>query len=378
MNSRERFLTALRHKSPDRIPLDLGVGKACSMHVGFYKELLKYFGLREEIVLALRDAQTVTASDTVLEKLECDVRCAWPFFADGAPVKEWEDAKYFYYIDRFGTELRMPKDGGLYYDMHKPPLEGADETRDAAYAWPDIPLLNPDGLERAKRYQAAGFPVIIEHHMGNGFLQNGPRLYGYTDWFAMLASEEERVNRNLNKLLELKIQYYDRLFDMYGGALDVVAESDDLGMQKAPFISVEMFRKYMKPRYKILFDHVKKKSNAKILFHADGAMSCFIPDLIDVGVDILNPLQISCEGMDPARIKKEYGKDLAFWGGGVDTQKILPFGTPALIKESVKRNIDVLRENGGFIFSQVHIVQQGVPVENFMAMWETFMENRNY
>jgi uroporphyrinogen decarboxylase len=107
-------------------------------------------------------------------------------------------------------------------------------------------------------------------------------------------------------------------------------------------------------------------------------MSEFIPDLIDVGVDILNPLQISCTGMDPGRIKKEFGKYLAFWGGGVDTQNILPFGTPSQVRENVKRNIDALREDGGFIFSQVHIIQQGVPIENFVAMWETFMENRDY
>jgi uroporphyrinogen decarboxylase len=272
----------------------------------------------------------------------------------------------------------MPKNGGLYFDMHKAPLEGADEARDAAYVWPKIPELHPEGLERAKRYQAAGYPVIIEHHMGNGFLQNGPRLYGYVDWFAMLAMEEDRVNRNLDTLLELKLRYYDKVFDTYGGALDAIAEADDLGSQNAPFISVEMFRKYMKPRYKILFDHIKKKSKAKIVFHADGAMSCFIPDLIDVGVDILNPVQISCAGMDPAVIKKEFGRDLAFWGGGVDTQNILPFGTPAQVREDVKRNIDALRKDGGFVFSQVHIVQQGVPVENFIALWETFMENRDY
>ena len=378
MNSRERFLAATEHKTPDRIPLDFGVGKSLGFHVGFYRKLLDYFGLKEDITIAHKEAQCALASDTVLEKLQCDVRCAWPFFSAKASAEEWEDNEYIYYKDGFGTLVRMPKDDGLYFDMYKPPLEGMDEAADAAFTWPRIPDFDPAGLERAKMYQAAGYPVIIEYHFGNGFLQNGPRMYGYEDWFAMLATEEDRVERNLDKLLELKIQYYDKVFDMYGDALDAVAEADDLGTQTAPFISVEMFRRYMKPRYKILFDHIKKRSKAKIVFHADGAMSVFIPDLIEAGIDVLNPVQISCEGMDPFRLKKEFGRDITFWGGGVDTQRILPFGTPAEVREDVKRNIHALREGGGFIFSQVHIVQRDVPLENFFAMWETFMENRNY
>jgi uroporphyrinogen decarboxylase len=262
--------------------------------------------------------------------------------------------------------------------MCKVPLEDADEETEKAYQWPDPPTIHPDGVKRAKAYQSAGYPVIFTEHFGNGFLQNGARLYGYIDWFSMLVSEEDRVRRNLDKLLELKSRHFDNIIDAYGDFVDVVVENDDLGTQTAPFRSGKLFRSLIKPYYKTLFEHVRKRTKAKILFHSDGAMSEFIPDLIEIGVDILNPIQINCTGMDPFRIKKEFGKDLAFWGAGVETQRILPFGTPDEVREDVKRNIEAMREDGGFIFSTVHNVQRGVPVKNFIAMWETFMENRDY
>jgi uroporphyrinogen decarboxylase len=385
MTSSERFLAAVEHKTPDRIPLDLGVGHACLFNREFYKSLLNYFGIKEDIVTGATASLTVIASESVLQRLECDVRCGYPFFAakvndmSGASTGEkWEDDKYYYLTDSFGTSLRMPKDGGHYYDMYKSPLEGADESEDAKYEWPEAPKVNPEGVANAKKYRDAGYPVVIDRNMGNGFLQHGPRVYGYIDWFSMLATEEARVNRFLDKLLETKIKFFDSVIDGFGDLLDVIIERDDLGTQNAPFISREMFLKYMKPRWKILFDHIKKRTKAKIFFHSDGAMSIFIPDLIEVGIDILNPVQISCNGMDPGRIKKEFGKDLSFWGAGIDTQYVLPFGTVKEVKENVKRNIDAMRKDGGFIFSTVHNVQAGVPLENFLAMWETFLENRNY
>jgi uroporphyrinogen decarboxylase len=312
------------------------------------------------------------------------VRCGWPFFSGAAAYqgagaeKEWEDEEYYYIIDGFGTYTRMPKKDGLYYDMYKAPLEGADEEEDAKYQWPPIPELSAEGLATAKKYHEAGYPLFFEPRMGWGFLHQGPRIFGYIDWFSMLASEEERVNKFLDRLLELKLEFFDKMFAVYGDMLDAVTEADDLGTQNTQFISLEMFRMYMKPRWKVLFDHIRKQTKAKIIFHSDGAMSEFIPDLIDCGIDALNPVQISCKGMDPARLKKEYGKDIAFWGSGLETQHILPFGTVREVKEDTKRNIDAMRQDGGFIFSAVHNIQAGVPVENFIAMWETFMENRNY
>ena len=393
MTSRERFLAAVNHKNPDRIPLDLGVGKSCAIHKGFYEKLLRYFGIKEDIIISSKVAQTAVVSEQVLQKLECDIRCPSPMFGAGSSqsggyntgilglsaTKEWEDEQYYYLIDGFGAYTKMPKDGGLYYDMYKAPLEGMDEAEDANYVWPTPPKISPDGYKNAMQYLSEGYPITFVQQFANGFLQHGPRIYGYIDWFAMLSNEEKRVNKFLDKLLELKMQHFDNIFDMYGDNVDVVAENDDLGMQDRPFISMEMWKKYMIPRWKILFEHIRKRSSTvQIEFHSDGATADFIPDLIDAGMQILNPVQISCAGMDPARLKKEFGKDLTFWGAGVDTQFVLPFGTVKEVKEDVKRNIDIRKKDGGFIFSTIHNVQAGVPIENFIAMWETFMENRDY
>jgi len=185
MNSRERVLTALNHKTPDCIPLDLGTGKACCFNIHFYKKLLDHLGLKEEkIIIGLKSSQTVIPSAAVLEKLQCDMRQAWPYFdkggsayaGGGAKKSEWEDEDYYYYVTDFGVEMCMPKAGGHFYDMSKAPLEGADESQDALYKWPPASKVSPEGVECAKKLHEAGYPVIYNQHMGKGFLQHNTEI----------------------------------------------------------------------------------------------------------------------------------------------------------------------------------------------------------
>jgi uroporphyrinogen decarboxylase len=380
MTSRERVLTALNHKEPDRIPWDFGATKVCKCHVIFYRKLLKELGIDEEPVIAAKMGQHALISEAVQRRLECDMRTPYPpFLKDKSAVaKEWEDDKYYYYIDDWGTTMKMPKIGGLYYDIHAYPLEDADEEDEAAYQWPSIPKVNPEAVEQARKIRENGYPVVYFEAIGNGFLQNAPKIYGYPDWMMMLSSEEDRARRYLDKFLDLKIRFYDAIFEAYGDLIDVICENDDLGTQNSTWISKEMFQRMIKPYWKILFDHIKSKSNAKIFLHCCGSVSSLIPDLIDMGLDILNPVQIGAANMEPNYLKREFGKDIVFWGGGVDNQKVLPKGTPDEVREQVKRNIEAFRKDGGFVFATIHNVQPDVPVENFMAMWETYMENRNY
>ena len=380
MNSRERVLSTLDHKEGDRIPLDLGAGKSCKMHAVFYKKLLDHLGIREEAVIGAKVGQLAIASDAVLEKLQCDVRTPFPLFLknQAAENEQWEDGEYKYFRDDWGTVMRMPKNAPLYYDMHRPPLKGTGEEADSAYVWPEPAKVDPAAVEQAKRYRAIGYPVTITEHFGNGFLQNGPKLFGFDDWLMMLSLEEDRVRACMEKLLERKMQYFDNLLAAFGDLVDVVSECEDLGTQNAPFISPDMFRNLIKPYWARLFAHIRSKTKAKILLHSCGAIEPLIGDLIDIGVDALNPVQISANGMDPFHLKKEYGKDITFWGGGIDTQKILPLGTRDQVRDHVKRNIEALSRDGGFIFATVHNTQADVPVDNFMTMWETFMECRDY
>jgi len=312
-----------------------------------------------------------------LKKLECDFRAPFPIQM-GAPPEEWDDGESFFLRDSWGTVSRMPKKGGHYYDLVSAPMEGNLDNEDSKYTFPPVPEIAPEAVTQARAYQEAGYPVIVSDSYGNGFLQTGPKVYGYEDWMMMLALDDKRAGEFMENLIEGKKIYWDRVVAAFGDSIDIVCELDDLGTQNGPFIDPAMLRKKLKPYYKKLFDHIHKITKAKIFMHSCGSVVKLIPDLIDVGIDILNPVQIGAAGMDPAFLKKEYGKDIVFWGGGIDTQKVLPRGTPSEIRDHVKRNIEIFSKDGGFVFSSIHNVQSDVPPENFIAMWEAFREFRNY
>ena len=179
----------------------------------------------------------------------------------------------------------------------------------------------------------------------------------------------------LDRLVEFKSAYWERaLGDESGDLVDVVIEADDLGGQQAPLMSPRTYRQLIQPRHKRLFSFIKAQAPVKLFYHTCGAVRRLIPDLIDAGIDILNPVQISAAGMDLRELKQEFGRDLVFWGGGVDTQGVLGTATPAEIKDHVRRNIEALAPGGGFVFAAVHDIQANVPPENIMAMWEAWRE----
>ena len=378
MTNRERLQSILNHKEADRVPLDIGAGKCCKMHVRIYKKLLDHFGIKDTVRICARMSQAALTCDEFLEKLECDVRAPYPVFQKSAkPAEEWEEADGSYLRDDWGTVMRMPKEG-LYYDMVKAPLAGTLDDTDLNYTFPSLPFVLPEAVIQAKAYQEAGYPVCLPEQYGNGFLQTGPKVFGYEDWMMMLALKDKRIYVFMEELLERKMQFYDHVTEAFGDSIDVIMETEDLGTQTGPYIDPEMFRQLLKPYHKKLYDHIRKRTGAKIFLHSCGAIAKLIPDLIDIGLDILNPVQIGATGMDPVFLKREYGKHLTFWGGGIDTQKMLPYGTPAEIRDHVRRNIEIFSKDGGFVFSAVHNIQADVPLENVLAMWEAFKEFRVY
>ena len=183
----------------------------------------------------------------------------------------------------------------------------------------------------------------------------------------------------MDKVTALKIEYWERSLAQAGDHIDVVFEGDDVAGQDRLLISPKAYRDIVKPRHKETFQAIKKAApHVKIFFHSCGAIQPLIPDLIEIGVDILNPVQISASGMDPFELKKEFGSELVFWGGGVDTQNVFSTGTPQEVRDDVRRNIDALAPGGGFVFNTVHNTQADVPPENFMTMWETLQEYGAY
>jgi uroporphyrinogen decarboxylase len=184
----------------------------------------------------------------------------------------------------------------------------------------------------------------------------------------------------LDVVCEIKMKYWARVLECVGRNVMIVSEADDLCTQDRPLVAPELYRELLKPRHAKLFAFIRKhaKTNVKIFYHCCGAVAPLLPDLIESGIDILNPVQVSAAGMDTKELKRRFGKDLTFWGGGVDTQHVLPRGTPAEVKAEVRRRIEDLAPGGGFIFNTVHNIQADVPPQNIVAMWEALQEFGNY
>jgi uroporphyrinogen decarboxylase len=186
----------------------------------------------------------------------------------------------------------------------------------------------------------------------------------------MLAGEKQRVHEFLDKLLELYLANLEGYLSAVGKYIDIVLFSDDMGGQQAPLLSPQMYVEYLKPRHKILWNRAKKLANVKTMLHCCGAVRPLLPHLIDLGLDSINPVQISCSGMDPAELKREYGKDIVFWGGGCDTRDVLPHGNPDQVRTHVKALMKTWSPGGGYVFQQVHNILADVPQENVIAMFQ--------
>ncbi|HWS00665.1 MAG TPA: uroporphyrinogen decarboxylase family protein, partial [Prolixibacteraceae bacterium] len=183
----------------------------------------------------------------------------------------------------------------------------------------------------------------------------------------------------VGKIADLKIEFWDEALSQLGDVIDIAGEGDDYGTQQSQLISPEQFREYYKPHFKRVTDFIKsKKPDVKIMFHSCGNIRPIISDFIEMGIDILNPVHVTATGMEPIQLKKDFGKDIVFWGGGVDTQHVLPSGTLEQVKDDVKRNIDALAPGGGFVFSTIHNIQAEVPPQNIVAMLGALKEYGNY
>lgn len=383
MTSRERLLLTLQHKEPDRIPLDIGVGRACGITVNAYRNLLSWLGVRKDTIdiKPPLESQLARIDEGVLRQLKVDVRGISLKPPSNWELKIVEEDDFYWYKDEWGIKWKMPKQRGYYYDIMEHPLRGATETQVKQYLWPnpcDSARIKGLKEEVRKRRQRTDVALLLAVPLANGFLQMGVRLEGFEDWFTDLATESRKVNYIMDKILDLKLRFYDFLLSNVGEYIDVIFEADDLGMQTAPLISLEMYRKYIKPRQKKLFSFIKSKTSVYVALHSDGSIYDFIPEFIETGVDILNPVQMSAAKMDLGRLKREFGRDLTFWGGGIDTQNTLPTATPEEVRDEVRGNIETLAPGGGYVFAANHNIQPDVPPKNIMAMWEAWKDYGAY
>jgi uroporphyrinogen decarboxylase len=206
---------------------------------------------------------------------------------------------------------------------------------------------------------------------GGNLLETGQMLYRNDQFLLNLAMDPPGVHNFLDRLTEIHLEDLERFLGAVGNNIDVILFGDDLGMQSGPQMSPEMYREYFKPRHQLLWSKAKKLADVKVMLHCCGGVRELLPDLIEAGLDAINPVQITARGMEADGLKKDFGKDIVFWGGGCDTQQILPNGTPGEVKEHVRKQLEILSTDGGFVFQQVHNILPGVPPGNIVAMLET-------
>ena len=379
MNSRQRILASLNHQEPDRIPFDLGSCQVTGIHVVAYRNLRQALGL-PEVKSNMCDAvqRLATIDEDFGRRLRIDTRGLYPLNSHNWRFEEEDAGDYWKYYDEWGITHHRPKENGLYFSVVKVPLPHPDLAVEdiSSYAWPDIG--HPQRLaglrELAAQQREAGYAVVLKDAFA-GIFEFAQRVVGMENLLMMMITNEKASCALFDKLLELKLNYWQTALDELGDLVDIVTYADDYGTQTSQIISPDMFRRLIKPRVKVLFETFAKLApRAKRFFHSDGNVRPLIPDFLEMGVDILNPIHIRAKDMEPAGLKRDFGRDLVFWGGGVDTQGILPNGTPSEVRDDVRRNIEALAPGGGFVFNTIHNIQADVPPANIIAMWEALQE----
>lgn len=385
-DSYQRLTAALQHREPDRIPFDLGGSMVSGINVNALRALRKHLGLPGEPAVKDQVTQMAETGDDVREILEVDVKNVGPMppSTPGLAKDLGLQNNHYRLIDEFGMGWRMPKDGGHYYDLYLSPLASAETVKDIEdYPWPDpLDQARYAGLkERVDRVVLDEKKGVVIGRMSSGMWEHAMWMTGYEKFFTAMVLNEKLVHAIMSKILEIKMAYWGTVLDTVTDHTLVISCADDLGSQDGLLVSLDMYRRLIWPYHKRLFEFIKRRAKTQvyIFFHNDGAIYETLPLLIEAGVDIINPWQVNCAGMDDTRkFKKEFGKDLTVWGGSCDTQHVLPFGTPQQVRDETKRRIEDLAPGGGFVFAPIHVVQGDVPPENIMAWWETVREFGGY
>jgi uroporphyrinogen decarboxylase len=371
MSHRERVLKALNHEETDRVPLDMGSSSTTGINLHAYENLKKHLVLDIKTKVLSHRSQLAWVDESILRLFGIDTRIlAPPPMEDKlSPTTTTKDGLESY-MDEWGVVRTKPA-GGHYY-VSKAPFEGAHvSVLDLKkHKWPDPTDPNKiKGLkEEAQRLRQQTDCALVLNLSGR-LISLGQSLRGFGPWLEDLVINQKFACSLLDIGLEIQMELCKRMLEAVGNCVDVVCFGDDYGMQTGPILSPDMYRKIFKPRQKKLYSLIKAKTDAKILHHSCGSVYKLIGDFIDVGIDALNPIQVSAEDMDSKKLKREFGNRIAFWGG-VDSQRVLPFGTQDEVKKEVKGRIDDLGPGGGYILAAVHNIQAEVPPENIVALFE--------
>jgi len=392
MNSRERVLLTLNHKEPDKVPIDCGGTICTTLTRTAHNSVKAYLGIntpQEQITDPKLD--TVVPCDELLSRWETDFRRVAlrppsslnaagsdrQSFAATSAANE-EKPRGFEFKDEFGT---VWKKADYDYSPQRYAMQSFDIDDLKNYEWPDP--YDPgrvEGLEEEAKYlnENTDFCIVGDIMCGGPFEQ-ACWIREYSTFMLDLYENKEFARLLLEKITDLDIAFWDAYLSKIGPHVQVVCQGDDLGMQDKEWISPEMYKEFIYPCHKRLYDFIHSKTKAKLFMHSCGSIKRFIPYLIEVGVDALNPVQYAAHDMGIANLKKEFGSELSFWGGGISTQSELGnHYSVQQIEDIIKRNMEILMPGGGFVFSPTHNIQQECPAEKTLCIYDSAVKYRNY
>lgn len=409
--SRDRVLAAINHQTSDRIPVDLGATPSSGISAIAYSNLIKYLG-RTDLSVQIYDVvqQLAQPPMTILDQLGVDVLDIGRGFNDkpsdwkpttlvnGAPAfyPQWfnpvqmHDGSFQTYDDDGTTVLsRMPVNGTFFDQTYFPYVDGYPDdfknldaemgrimwARDAHSPWDHAG--EPDFWEKL-RDKALNLHETTDKALmvvcGCNLFEWGTFLRRIDNFLMDLIADPSHVEKLLDALMERHLATLEKVCSTVGDVVDIIRFGDDLGTTHGPFMEAETYRQLFKPRHKMLCDYVKSHSRMHTFIHSCGSISLLMPDMIEAGIEIFNPVQTNAYRMDPAFLKKEFGKDCTFWGGGVETAGTLNSGSPEMVREQVLERLEIFSEGGGYVFNTVHNILPDVPPRNIIAMFEAVKE----
>ncbi len=406
MNSRERILAAIEHREPDRVPVDLGATPSSGISAVAYGRLKRHLGMTDGHTLIYDVVQQLAQpEEEVLDRFGIDVLDIGRTFNAGEA--DWRNVALFdgqtarhpawfrperqpdgSWIARHrdGTPIATMPAGGAFYDQSCFPwvdgypegLAGLDDAMGkvlwAALVHSPWDHAGDPGFWDTLRERALALRRSSDRALmvvcGCNLFEWGTFLRRIDNFLMDLASDPLNVERLLDALMERHLATLEKVCAAVGDVADILRFGDDLGMDAGPFMAPAVYRRLFKPRHAQLCACVHKHSRMKTFLHSCGSLYRLMPDLVEAGYDVINPVQTSCRDMEPERLKREFGRDLCFWGGGCDTRRVLNRGTPAEVRDHVRRRVEILAPGGGFVFNTVHNILPEVPPENVVAMFE--------
>ena len=354
-------------------------GNQTGIHRLAYQALLAHWDLSEPIEIMDAVQQLARPSEAVLERLHVDTRYIAAGAASGfqgqivtrqCDGRLWQDL-----TDEFGVTWSMPDDHPYYMDISHHPLATATIAELADYPFPrgDDPGRFAGLRQRAEEIRRQT-PYAVVSGISGVVYEICWYLRGLEQWFIDMLTQPEFCEALLDRTLRFWLDWFRGFLDEVGDLVDVIMIGDDLAGQKGPLFNPDFYRRVVRPRQRELVAYIRSRTAAKIWYHTCGACAGYIPDLLENGVDILNPVQISAAGMDPAVLKARFGDRLVFWGGAIDAQHVLPSASPETVRQEVRKNLEIWKPGGGYVFNNVHNIQAGVPPENVVALYEAAYE----